>query len=408
LPDYGIYNSKLSIFNTDSCFASWIAEVVVSPVVDTSLLVLGETEFCEGDSVIIMAQPGYSYNWNSDQTSQSIVIKQSGSYPGKTDQRIWSSGFSRVINVLVHPVPVVSLTLIHSTGGIANGTAICEVMGGSGNYTYTWSTGGTLPIENNLPEGYHFVIVDDGYCPVQLDFYIENNPVYPGDIVFAEYFFNDEPGLGNGLPLNIAGGDSIYFATYLPVGNLAGGFHKLHIRVKDNLAKWSHLMSTDFYVYEPGLPISQKRPPLLAAEYFFNTDPGLGNGIPISVSQSDSLDIAAGLSVAVLVPGFHHVFVRVMDSLMKWSLHASELFYVHDTTYHDLRQDSRKILAAEYFFNTDPGPGNAIPIDFSPREDSISLERYFSVAGLEPGSHDLFIRVKDDEGKWSILQKSVI
>jgi PKD repeat protein len=402
--DYGIYNSKLSIFNTDSCFASWIAEVVVSPVVDTSLLVLGETEFCEGDSVIIMAQPGYSYNWNSDQTSQSIVVKQSGSFQVRLTNEYGVQGFSRAVNVLVHPVPEVSLTLIHSTGGIANGTAICEVMGGSGNYTYTWSTGGTLPIENNLPEGNHFVIVDDGYCPVQIDFYIENNPVYPGDIVFAEYFFNDEPGLGNGLPLNIAGGDSIYFATYLPVGNLAGGFHKLHIRVKDNLDKWSHLMGTDFYVYEPGLPISQKRPPLLAAEYFFNTDPGLGNGIPISVNQSDSLDIAAGLSVAGLAQGFHHVFVRAMDSLMNWSLHASELFYVHDTTYHDLRQDSRKILAAEYFFNTDPGPGNAIPIDFSPREDSISLERYFSVAGLEPGSHDLFIRVKDDEGKWSIYK----
>jgi hypothetical protein len=134
--------------------------------------------------------------------------------------------------------------------------------------------------------------VDDGHCPVDTAFLIEEIPVEPGNIILAEYFINEDPGLGSANPLNIAAGDEIVLTTGIPVLDTPPGFNRLYIRVKDTDNRWSFLLDRLFYVYDTANKFAPKiQPPLSSAEYFINIDPtvnpdpGVGMGTPVAVNK---------------------------------------------------------------------------------------------------------------------------
>jgi PKD repeat protein len=400
--DYGIYDARLTIFNSDSCYASIIREVVVSPVIDTSLIVVGDLAFCEGESVILTAQPGYEYNWNNGQTTQSLVVEEAGSYSVRLTNQYGVQGTSQTITVTVYPLPEIQLSLINATGGNANGTAIIDVSGGSGSYTFNWSTGGILSIENNLAEGDYNVVVSDGYCPASQDFHIYDNPLFPGDVIAAEYYYDEDPGIGNATPLNIAGGDSVYFATFIPTTGLSLGYHDLSIRVKNDNYKWSIVHSETVFIIDTLIYPPKIEPPLVSAEYFFDEDPGAGNGIAFPITKADSIETDIQVNTLGLEVGYHTVAFRVMDSLSRWSMVDQQEIFVYESNPTPVVIEDYKIVEAEYFYDNDPGVGNATPIEFSPTADSIEMEQYFPVLDLQPGPHKLYVRAKDEAGKWSI------
>ena len=402
---YGLYNARLTVYNNGSCHASMTRQVVVSPMVDTSLTIVGTLTLCAGNSVQISAKPGYSYNWSSDQTTQSITVTQSGDYSVRLTNIYGVQGFSRIVHVTVNPLPVIDLVMINASGGNANGTGICNVSGGTGTYSYLWSTGSTLPIVNNLAAGNYSVTVSDGRCPVIRSFSISNDPIFPGDIVRAEYFFDSDPGVGSGNPMNIAGGDTVTFATLLPAGSLTPGFHDLNVRVCDTYGRWSQIRSERFYIYTQNPLANGTQPPLVKGEYYFDMDPGPGNGIsvPVYVGNEVIQDFAAVTSG--LQPGFHNLSVRAMDSLGKWSLTEAGKVYIY-TVPAVLQQVAQpKIIASEYFYDTDPGIGNGTDIPFSPTGDTVAMNRYFPVNGLVDGSHWVYIRTKDENGKWGLCNR---
>ncbi len=406
-PDHGIYNARLTIRNTDECFASYIGEVIVSPPVNTTLSLSGPTAFCRGGSVVITAEPGYSYDWSTGEKTQSIEVTEPGSYRVRLTNVYGVQDVSQWVNVTVYPLPSVSLMLIDANTGLANGTAIAHVEGGIGTYTYTWSTGGSFSLENNLPEGNHYLVVDDGFCPVTVNFTIGSTPINPGDIVAAEYFFSNDPGIGNGTPLNIAGGDEVFFATFLPVTGVDIGYHTLNIRTLDTEGKWSIAFSEVIYVYDgqPGV-IGDQQPPMVEAEYFLNEDPGPGNGNPVALMMGDVIDYTFPIDTYGLDPGFNKLGVRVKDAGGKWSQAMFADLYVFGDVPTPFTPLAHRIIAGEYFFNDDPGPGNGIPIAVNPTTFNLDMDRMFSVEGLPVGLHRLSVRTMDEEGRWS-LSKTV-
>ncbi|MDB4667067.1 hypothetical protein OAF08_00920, partial [bacterium] len=61
------------------------------------------------------------------------------------------------------------------------------------------------------------------------------------------------------------------------------------------------------------------------------------------------------------------------------------------------------IVAAEYYLGDDPGEGNGVVLSLS---EGNSLTAAFesvdiSLVGLDPGTYDVGVRVKDDEDRWS-------
>ena len=53
-------------------------------------------------------------------------------------------------------------------------------------------------------------------------------------------------------------------------------------------------------------------------EYFFDTDPGFGNGTQVTVN-STSLDSTFNFAIAALPAGLHTFFVRLKNSANQWS-----------------------------------------------------------------------------------------
>src|SRR5262245_51798019 len=71
--------------------------------------------------------------------------------------------------------------------------------------------------------------------------------------------------------------------------------------------------------FSPGIASSQ--PNLTRAEYFFDSDPGFGNGIAISIPTASVISNAnSSADISSLSPGIHQLFIRVKDASGNWSI----------------------------------------------------------------------------------------
>jgi len=60
------------------------------------------------------------------------------------------------------------------------------------------------------------------------------------------------------------------------------------------------------------------------------------------------------------------------------------------------------IVAVEYYIDTDPGFGNGIQVAIS-GEPIIDFTFEADVSGVSAGDHDLYLRVKDENNRWSVI-----
>ena len=137
---------------------------------------------------------------------------------------------------------------------------------------------------------------------------------------------------------------------------------------------------------------------IVTAEYFVGPDPGPGNGTAIAIAANNTITIQEFISTAALPTGFNSICLRTKGSSGLWSNTVKRNFYLElsspngELIYHE-------IDAAEYFIDTDPGPGNATPIDIN-AATSIELNEVVPTA-LSNGFHKLAIRVRSTSGIWS-------
>ena len=155
----------------------------------------------------------------------------------------------------------------------------------------------------------------------------------------AEYFVDTDPGEGSGTALSAQDGafdsevESIA-PVDLNVTGLAVGPHLIGIRYKDDNNTWGEVLYQTIHVYDANPDsIAVVRwwqvvveavhpvglPPLQAAEYFVDTDPGEGNGTAFQAqdgafdSEVESI-LPKDLNVTGLAVGPHLVGVRYQDN----------------------------------------------------------------------------------------------
>jgi len=140
-------------------------------------------------------------------------------------------------------------------------------------------------------------------------------------------------------------------------------------------------------------------------EYYFNTDPGFGNGTTIS-PNANSGDLTQILNIAVPsnAVGFNTLFIRTQDDNAVWSLYDKAIFYITDFNPADI---SDEITAAEYFFNTDPGFGNATAITVNANTGNLDQDLLLPLPTDMVGFNTIYIRVQDDFGIWSLYDKAI-
>jgi len=106
----------------------------------------------------------YTYTWSNGGTASSINNVASGTFKLIVTD---NSGCKDTAEVILHTSngPAITLTPVHTSCGLNNGSISAAVSNGVAPYSYTWSNGGTSSSVNALSAGiYKLIVTDAGGC----------------------------------------------------------------------------------------------------------------------------------------------------------------------------------------------------------------------------------------------------
>jgi len=139
-------------------------------------------------------------------------------------------------------------------------------------------------------------------------------------------------------------------------------------------------------------------------EYFFDTDPGLGQGTPITITPNDTVSLSnIAVNTTGLINGYHFFYVRVKESIGTWSHCRRQRFYIYDNSPIVPVHDSVVLAQAEYWIDSLPVPGTGRLITLEPK-DTLSYNDSIPGLQLDSGLHKVSVRVRDNKGNWSFAK----
>ncbi|MEL7147635.1 MAG: LamG-like jellyroll fold domain-containing protein, partial [Bacteroidota bacterium] len=267
---------------------------------------------------------------------------------------------------------------------------------GSGNAIDITSSGtevtGSLEVATDgLTPGFHTLhlrtATDNGQwgMPEARLIYIQEtrSPAVPATaVVAAEYFFDNDPGVGKGTAINVANSaEQINQEISVGTAGLATGFHRLFVRTRDDKGIWSLDQGRLFFV-NPATPSVSGGATVAGAEYFFDTDPGVGNGTAISLSAAADVEEVINITDGAANSGFHTLYLRVRDENQQWSAAEARNYYVQRTP--DDQVMATAITDAEFFFDTVDSPVVFYPdkqlVQPFVKTSTIDVDRFFDLS----------------------------
>ncbi|MEQ9217756.1 MAG: T9SS type A sorting domain-containing protein [Cyclobacteriaceae bacterium] len=223
-----------------------------------------------------------------------------------------------------------------------------------------------------------------------------------------EYFFDSDPGYGNGIiikPPDFSVGNTVSLPDFtLATDTLSTGFHVLYSRAKAEGGAWGLAESRVIFVDQSSSAEVQL---IESIEYFFDTDPGYGQGVVIeppaftidSIATLEDFVIAAD----TLAFGFHNLFVRAKAVGGAWGIAESRPVFVDQVDAGSITL----IDSLEYFFDHDPGVGNATVVSVA-AGNIISIDSMLSADTLSLGFHILGLRAKAVGKAWGITETRTV
>ncbi len=226
------------------------------------------------------------------------------------------------------------------------------------------------------------------------------------NITAVEYFFNTDPGPGNGTAISITPGTTIDLTNIdIPTTSLAIGWHTVHVRARDANNVWGFYESRRIYVR--GIPepdITPPPSPISAMEFYYDIDNGPGTGSPISITTDLTVDLT-NIELANNLPvGWHTVSVRAKNQANVWSMPETRRIYVREPSNGGPPPPSN-IVQFEYFIDNDPGVGLAPLTLTKPPTQLIDLvDEPLNIGTVAVGAHKIGLRAKNALGEWSMTE----
>jgi hypothetical protein len=231
------------------------------------------------------------------------------------------------------------------------------------------------------------------------------------EVIAAEYFWDTDPGQGSGTTIIALDGnldeaieDLFTNAVSIP----SPGLHTFNIRIKGLENTWSSIFSYVVNVTSPSLITRDAK--VIQAEYFWDTDPGVGIATTILAldgNLDEAIEDLFNGSLASPPAGLHTFNIRVKGQDNGWSNIFSYVVNVGNTT---LITQDLKVIQAEYFWDTDPGQGVGTTILALDGNLDEAVEDLFngSLASPSPGLHTFNLRVKGNDAAWSNIFSYVV
>jgi hypothetical protein len=209
-----------------------------------------------------------------------------------------------------------------------------------------------------------------------------------------EYFFNTDPGFGHATALTgfTPAADVAEFQASINLGSIPMGVYNLYLRAKDSDGNWSITNVIPF------VKVEINTTNIVSAEYFFNTDPGIGKATAITgfTPSADVAKFPLSINLGSVPLGVNSLYVRARDANGNWSI-TNMIPFVKVVV------NANNIVKAEYFFNTDPGFGKATAIaGFTPSTDVASIPVSINLSSIPNGVNNLYVRAQDGNGNWCI------
>ena len=137
---------------------------------------------CNGDNngtIVITPSGGtspYNYNWSSGQTDSSATGLSAGIYYITITDNNGCTLFDTVTLVGPSVVSVLFNSSDVSCFGYADGQVLVSVNGGTSPYSYSWSTGDSVPVLTGLSPGLYYLTVTDSNGCIGVDTLMINEP----------------------------------------------------------------------------------------------------------------------------------------------------------------------------------------------------------------------------------------
>jgi hypothetical protein len=218
------------------------------------------------------------------------------------------------------------------------------------------------------------------------------------NVTKAEYFFDTDPGAGHATAIPVTAGLNISISNYaIDISSLTAGLHHLYIRTGDANGHWSITnIQGLFIVNAVTLPSNPSLVNVMKAEYFFDTDPGIGHGTALSVTAGLTTNITAAIPLTGLSTGIHRLYLRTGDANGHWSItNESNLAILNTSLIIPSNPAPGNITLLEYFFDTDPGFGNGTTVAITGTTNLVNYTFTVDVSGLAEGNHNFFVRAFD-------------
>ncbi|MGC4041154.1 MAG: T9SS type A sorting domain-containing protein [Flavobacterium sp.] len=145
-------------------------------------------------------------------------------------------------------------------------------------------------------------------------------------------------------------------------------------------------------------------------EYFWDTDPGEGSATAITAADGNFDSVLESILSTANVPttpGLHVFGIRVKDNTGVWGPALKNVIHFGNT----MTTNYAIVSQGEYFWDTDPGEGNATAVTAADGNFDTVLENIMqSTASVPatPGLHTFNIRMKDNTGVWGPVFKNVV
>ena len=199
-----------------------------------------------------------------------------------------------------------------------------------------------------------------------------------------EYFFDSDPGFGLGQRMTASPDAEGNFSFNAPTTGLEPGTHQLGFRIykpgnpdaskeRDKSTHFSPTILQQFYVPSSETPVVSE------VEYFWDTDPGVGNATRLNITPGNEVNLTnVKIPTTGLAKGSHLLGIRALGE-RGWSPLITQEVYVPSAT-----ADGQDISYVEYFWDPDPGYGKGTPLPFTKGQE-ISIENAtVSTAGRRP------------------------
>lgn len=236
------------------------------------------------------------------------------------------------------------------------------------------------------------------YSPTMLR-YVYRYHAEDAETSAIEYFVGKDPGIGKGVRVPIEPDEEGNVTFDIPETALRFGLNTLGLRLisTHNGGQYSYSPTVLRQVYRFHAEDAQT----VGVEYFLNTDPGIGKANFISATGDEvSFDLPRGQ----MKEGINVLGLRAISRNSETGTTYSATHYQY--VYRSAAFETRYIERVEYFWDEDPGQGNATAIDFVNDGEKALVESLINYRGLY-GSHVLNVRALS-HGVWTQVYSQTV